>query len=140
MTFGVLPEYRRRGIATRLLSETRDRIQLRWASKFNLCRRITLHCQASNKGAVAFYEHNGFRVDEFLPYYYSFDENTQSEERRRMFDWTPHANLMSAPVDPFSPEPSFFDDIFCGICSGLFQRSPNHDIDELRNSLHQEEP
>ena len=135
MTFGVLPEYRRRGIASRLLTETRQRIQSRWASKYNLCGRITLHCQASNTGAVAFYERNGFRIDEYLPCYYSFDEDQQSEERRRLFDWTPHANLMSAPVDPFCHEPSFFEDIFCGFCSGLFQR---HDTDGLINSLHQE--
>ena len=105
MTFGVLPEFQRHGIATALLAELRHRLQTRDTPRAPLARRMLLNVQASNTAALAFYRHCGFRTEEYLPDYYHFDTNIPDELRRR-FDWSSAAFLLSAPVDPAAPEQS----------------------------------
>lgn len=102
MTFGVLPECQRQGIATALLAALRCRLQTRYGSRVPLASRMLLNVQASNAAALAFYRHCGFRTEEYLPEYYHFDTKIPDELRDR-FDWSSAAFLLSAPVDPTAP-------------------------------------
>ena len=52
-SLAVLPEYRRRGVATQL-------IQLVWDHPKRQSRPLQLHCRASNVDAQALYRKNGF--------------------------------------------------------------------------------
>ena len=118
MTFGVLPECQRQGIATALLAALRTRLQTRYAARVPLASRVLLHVQASNTAALAFYRHAGFRIEEFLPEYYHFDSHVPDDLRTR-FDWSSAAYLLSAPLDPAAPEHSSLAQ--CWACiSGLF--------------------
>lgn len=63
----VLPEHRRKGVASALLSH------LLAAAKG--ARRIKLEVRASNLVAQAFYKKHGFREAAFLPHYYEDGED-----------------------------------------------------------------
>ena len=79
MTFGVLPEYQRRGIATGLLTELRARAAARYAHVSSLSNRLALNVQCTNRGALAFYERVGFRKERFMAQYYHLDPETESD-------------------------------------------------------------
>lgn len=59
---GVVPEYRRQGLGTRLIEALLDDYPT-----------ITCHTRATNRAAVAFYEHLGFAVERRIPNYYRDD-------------------------------------------------------------------
>ena len=65
LTLAVLPTFRRRGVASILMEET-----------FRQCRQwgtieISLHCQASNEAARAFYSRYNFVEVQFVPGHYA---------------------------------------------------------------------
>jgi ribosomal-protein-alanine N-acetyltransferase len=64
-TLAVAPEFRRRGIATRLMR----RVLAETANEG--ARKATLEVRASNQAALALYERLGFRVTATRPAYYS---------------------------------------------------------------------
>ena len=96
----MLPEYQRRGIATRLLAELRVRALERWQREKCLANRLMLHVQATNAGALAFYRAAGFKQEQLLVGYYHFAPHNLPEELRNRFDWSPDAFILSAPLDP----------------------------------------
>jgi ribosomal-protein-alanine N-acetyltransferase len=69
MTVGVLPERRRRGIATALLAEASL-----WLSTRQI-DALTLEVRASNTPAQAFYARHSFAVDGVRPGYYADGED-----------------------------------------------------------------
>jgi len=67
MTLAVLPSYRSRGIGRKLLRDAMRTCAARG------CRRISLHCLASNTAARGLYTSVGFRVAARLPVHYCID-------------------------------------------------------------------
>lgn len=65
-TLGVLPEYRRRGIASQLLQACEERFQV---------PTIRLSVRASNQSAIHLYEKYGFYQVGIWPYYYQDGED-----------------------------------------------------------------
>lgn len=63
----VLPEHRRKGIASALLSRLLDETKG--------AKRVRLEVRASNAAAQAFYKKHGFREAAFLPHYYEDGED-----------------------------------------------------------------
>jgi len=66
MTLGVREEYRRKGVASVLVTEL-----ITLLNKMNQVKGVYLHVLASNKHAIQFYERLGFGCCEFIPHYYS---------------------------------------------------------------------
>lgn len=64
----VLPEYRRKGVATKLLKELHT-----FARAHNI-RQITLEVRASNQGAISLYGDMGYRIAGVRPLLYSFPQ------------------------------------------------------------------
>jgi ribosomal-protein-alanine N-acetyltransferase len=83
----VLPEARRRGIATTLL-----RALLAWAS-VNHAHHFSLEVRASNTPAIRLYERLGFRPEGRRPRYYAHPEED--------------AVLLGMPITNVPPEGSF---------------------------------
>lgn len=100
----MLPEFQRRGIATRLLAELRVRALERWQHDTRVADRLALHVQATNTGALAFYRAAGFEQEQFVAGYYHFTPQTLPQELRDKFDWSPDALVLSAPLDPTRQE------------------------------------
>eukprot|EP01080_Neovahlkampfia_damariscottae_P007469 gene7469-11793_t len=82
MTLGVLPPYRRRGIASELLKESEITLQ----SKFK-CKLLTLHCKVDNNSALSFYERHGFdNVNKVIGYYYINKKHEDAYQLQRTLD------------------------------------------------------
>jgi ribosomal-protein-alanine acetyltransferase len=64
-TLGVAPEYRRRGIAQKMLTKVEDAFRRRKIST------VRLEVRSTNTGAQALYRHVGYIVTQRLPRYYS---------------------------------------------------------------------
>ncbi len=71
-TIGVLPEYRRRGVATALLHETEKQLKV---SRVRLCVR------ASNQGAIDLYIREGYQRISVWPKYYQNGEDALVMEK-----------------------------------------------------------
>ena len=65
LILGVTKEYRRQGLATRLLQNL-----LNMLYKYETCKAVYLHVLYSNKQAIKFYQSNLFQYRLHLPYYY----------------------------------------------------------------------
>ena len=65
-TVGVLPEYRRRGVATALLQACEERLQV---------SKVRLNVRVSNKGALALYHERGYAEVGVWPGYYQDAED-----------------------------------------------------------------
>ena len=63
------PDYRGKGIATRLLYHVLDK------ARATGCSLATLEVRRSNKPAIALYEHAGFKTVHVRPRYYQDDED-----------------------------------------------------------------
>ncbi len=72
-TIGVLPEYRRHGIATALLRQTEKQVNV---SRVRLCVRV------SNRGAIDLYEREGYRQISTWPKYYQNGEDALVMEKK----------------------------------------------------------
>lgn len=68
-TFGILPEFRNRGLGRWLFLETCHILR-----KAFLVSKISLHMLRSKKDTLAFYEKLGLNIISILPGYYTFDE------------------------------------------------------------------
>ena len=64
MLLGVQSTLRRRGLGTRLLD------WLEAAARVAGIERIDVECRSDNPGAIAFYRHQGYRVQGVVPHYY----------------------------------------------------------------------
>jgi ribosomal-protein-alanine N-acetyltransferase len=72
-TIGVLPEYRRRGIATALLETSEKSLNV---------ARIRLNVRASNHEAICLYRHLGFQEVSLWPAYYLDKEDALVLEKQ----------------------------------------------------------
>jgi ribosomal-protein-alanine N-acetyltransferase len=61
---GVQSTQRRRGLGARLLTWLED------AARVAGIERIDVECRSDNPGAIAFYRHQGYRVQGVVPHYY----------------------------------------------------------------------
>ncbi|XP_053214709.1 N-alpha-acetyltransferase 60-like [Panonychus citri] len=72
LTFGVVKEYRRYGIGSRLLdkliNELTTNIDLNDTAK--TVKAVYLHVLCDNKTAITFYKSKSFRIHRYLPWYY----------------------------------------------------------------------
>jgi ribosomal protein S18 acetylase RimI-like enzyme len=73
-TIGVLPEFRRRGIARSLLRACEERLKM---------QRIRLSVRASNDGAILLYEQEGYQRVEIWQHYYNDGEAAIVMEKDR---------------------------------------------------------
>ena len=64
MLLGVQSTQRRRGLGTRLID------WLEAAARVAGIERIDVECRSDNPGAIAFYRHQGYRVQGVVPHYY----------------------------------------------------------------------
>lgn len=103
MTLGVAADHRRRGLASELLSQLRRRLR-----ENSSISTISLHVQASNDAAIAFYLSRGFLVHHREENYYSFDGDDPLGRDR-----CPHALFMRSPLDPLRVVPPRFHGLFC---------------------------
>lgn len=67
LSLGVCEEYRKQGIASLLLENLTSHL----TSEVQDVKAVYLHVLTTNTQAIIFYEHRGFHVHSFLPYYYS---------------------------------------------------------------------
>lgn len=68
LSLGVCEEFRKQGIASLLLDSL---IQHLTTEAFVAVKALYLHVLTTNNQAISFYEHRGFLVHSFLPYYYA---------------------------------------------------------------------
>lgn len=68
MTLGVAEQYRRNGLASKLLRLS----QMHMFNRFR-CTRTVLHCKTDSTGALLFYGRHGFYVESKLCNYYNID-------------------------------------------------------------------
>jgi len=68
LSLGVREDLRKQGIASLLLENLISHLT---ADAFSVVKALYLHVLTTNCQAIAFYEHRGFIVHSFLPYYYS---------------------------------------------------------------------
>ena len=76
-TIGVLPEYRRQGIARDLLHACESQLKT---------PRLRLSVRASNQAAITLYEHEGYRTTDIWKAYYDDGENAIVMEKPRKLD------------------------------------------------------
>ena len=84
LSLGVCEEFRKQGIASLLLENlishlTSEAFEVRSKSHtFKACiilsqvvKAVYLHVLTTNSSAISFYEHRGFHLHSFLPFYYA---------------------------------------------------------------------
>jgi len=69
LSLGVCKEFRKQGIASLMLENLISHLTSDPVS--NSVRAVYLHVLTTNTQAIIFYEHRGFQVHSFLPYYYA---------------------------------------------------------------------
>ncbi|XP_023337769.1 N-alpha-acetyltransferase 60 [Eurytemora carolleeae] len=69
LSLGVCEDFRKQGIASLLLENLISHLTSDTA--YNSVKALYLHVLTTNSQAIAFYEHRGFVVHSFLPYYYA---------------------------------------------------------------------
>lgn len=70
LSLGVKAEYRRQGLASRLLTLLLDDLG---SDRYPDCLAVYLHVLTSNQAALRFYERHKFGMHSFLPYFYKID-------------------------------------------------------------------
>jgi len=68
LSLGVSQQFRKQGIASLLLDQLISHLT---SEQFTQVKALYLHVLTTNKQAISFYEHRGFQVHSFLPYYYA---------------------------------------------------------------------
>jgi len=68
LSLGVSQQYRQQGIASLLLDQLISHLT---SEQFSQVKALYLHVLTTNTQAITFYEHRGFQVHSFLPYYYA---------------------------------------------------------------------
>jgi len=68
LSLGVSQQYRKQGIASLLLDQLISHLT---SEQFSQVKALYLHVLTTNTQAISFYEHRGFQVHSFLPYYYA---------------------------------------------------------------------
>jgi len=68
LSLGVASSYRKQGIASLLLDQLISYLNTNYC---NQVKALYLHVLTTNTQAIHFYEHRGFQVHSFLPYYYA---------------------------------------------------------------------
>jgi len=68
LSLGVSQQFRKQGIASLLLDQLISHLT---SEQFSQVKALYLHVLTTNTQAISFYEHRGFQVHSFLPYYYA---------------------------------------------------------------------
>jgi len=68
LSLGVSQQFRKQGIASLLLDQLISHLT---SEQFSQVKALYLHVLTTNTQAITFYEHRGFQVHSFLPYYYA---------------------------------------------------------------------
>jgi len=68
LSLGVSQQYRKQGIASLLLDQLISHLT---SEQYSQVKALYLHVLTTNTQAITFYEHRGFQVHSFLPYYYA---------------------------------------------------------------------
>jgi len=68
LSLGVSQQFRKQGIASLLLDQLISHLT---SEQYSLVKALYLHVLTTNTQAITFYEHRGFQVHSFLPYYYA---------------------------------------------------------------------
>jgi len=68
LSLGVASSFRKQGIASLLLDQLISYLNTNYC---NQVKALYLHVLTTNTQAIRFYEHRGFQVHSFLPYYYA---------------------------------------------------------------------
>jgi len=68
LSLGVSQQFRKQGIASLLLDQLISHLT---SEQFCQVKALYLHVLTTNTQAISFYEHRGFQVHSFLPYYYA---------------------------------------------------------------------
>eukprot|EP00090_Calanus_glacialis_P025519 TRINITY_DN3991_c0_g1_i1.p1 TRINITY_DN3991_c0_g1~~TRINITY_DN3991_c0_g1_i1.p1 ORF type:complete len:248 (-),score=72.00 TRINITY_DN3991_c0_g1_i1:113-856(-) len=68
LSLGVTQQFRKQGIASILLDQLISHLT---SEQYSQVKALYLHVLTTNTQAITFYEHRGFQVHSFLPYYYA---------------------------------------------------------------------
>jgi len=68
LSLGVCEEFRKQGIASLLLENLISHLT---SEAFEVVKAVYLHVLTTNSSAISFYEHRGFHLHSFLPFYYA---------------------------------------------------------------------
>ena len=79
LSFGVYPEYRRKGVGRKLMDEI-----VKLAKTNNDIESISLNVHVENIVGITFYESYGFKRVETLPNYYRGSLNSESQDAYRL--------------------------------------------------------